>query len=395
MNIIFVGIHCPHTARPLRFLLQAGHQVVMLTYGEDPLLGEKHAGYTCIRLPGGLECTQEIALLLQHLKKKFKPDILHVHFANYRVWQCTLLPIAPTVVSVWGSDINTLVDMDEEGRLIPTDAYDPLVEEGLRKAALVIVDDPAMVRKVEFMTDGSVPVCLNHLGVDDTFFEEDIQEQRALRHKLGLPEGIPVITSPRAFLESNGHELILRAFARVAKRHDAVLVLKTFNAMFWSPSTDTISVPKCQEHDVEATAYLLKMQKLATQLGVWRQTVFCGSLSIADLRSLYGLSTALVNMPTRDGFPVTFLEAAACKSEVVTCWHPAYAVPLVEKHFHVLPEAKAEVLAEALEETLLRPASLEARCAAQEEVRANWTHARYCRELVCMYGSMLETPATV
>ena len=389
MNILFVGYASPHVRRPLRALLEAGHRVCMGTLRGDPMGGASHRGYTCVPLPDGLQHTKEFILKMHSIKKAFKPDILHVHYADFRVWQCSLLDVAPMVVSVWGSDMNLLVELDEQGRPTPTAFYDPCVEEGMRKAAACIVDDPAMQQKVDFVTGGTIPVTLAPLGADSLFFVDDAQGRAALRQRLNLPEGIPLFVSPRAFSDFYGHDVIVEGFAALAKRRDALLLLKTFIPSGWTPTIDKQSQAVNTGEDDAQGQYLRTVQKIATRAGVWNKVRFCGSLSLEDLRNLYGIANALINMPARDGFPVTFAEAAACGAEVVTRWHPAYAVPLVEKFFRVLPEHEPSVLARALHEVLDQPATPEKRQAMREEARIHWSHDSYCRELLRVYSEAL------
>lgn len=385
MNVLFVGYASPHVYRPIRFLLDSGHKVCMASYRGDPMEGERHPSYSCISVPDTIERTSEFVLALQMAKKVFKPDVIHVHYADYQAWQCSLMPVAPMVISVWGSDINRQVGLDEQGAPMALPGYEAIVEEAMRKAAAVIVDDPVMIRKVDFMTGGSVPITLAHLGADDVFFEDDPRGRAALRRKLELPEGVPLIVSARAFSEFYRHEDIVDAFSLVAEQRDAVLLFKTFTANGWNPSADTASDARFDPRKSAEASYLRAVQKRATHRGVWRKVRFCGSLSLPDLRNLYALADVVVNMPTRDAFPVTFVEAAACGAKVVTCWHPAYDVPLVKNHFNILAESTPEAMARSLLEVLDNPPTAEYRQAAREEARTHWKHESYGRKLLRVY----------
>jgi glycosyltransferase involved in cell wall biosynthesis len=55
---------------------------------------------------------------------------------------------------------------------------------------------------------------------------------------------------------------------------------------------------------------------------------------VSELPALYGASDAIINFPAMDGFPVTFMEAAACDCPVISADLPAYAGPLAQQLLH-------------------------------------------------------------
>jgi glycosyltransferase involved in cell wall biosynthesis len=71
---------------------------------------------------------------------------------------------------------------------------------------------------------------------------------------------------------------------------------------------------------------------------------------------VYALADVVLNFPRMDGFPVTFLEAAACQRPVISGRLPAYAGSFAERLFHLVDGEDAVDLAAALTAVVNDPA---------------------------------------
>lgn len=387
-RILCIGpTNTPHTLRPVHCLLQHGYEVLLFGGPIDPFKGAHPEGYHFVMAQESFANSDITIDMLTLIKHKFKPDLIHVHWADFRVWQCAMAKLSPVIVSVWGSDLNECVARHANGTLYRTEKYTDIMPTALSTATAIIVDDPFMVQKSNFVTSNSVPVHLNHLGVDDLFFERDLQGEQALRAALRVRPDQKIICSPRAIREDYQHELIIRAFAKVAHETDSVLVIKNYVAQLWTPGHDRRkgAVGRVQSGALDGEG--LALQKLATRLGVWQKVRFTDSLSLPELRDLYAISHILVNMPRLDGFPVTFVEAGALGTSVITCAQPAYDLEWVREHFTVLPEATVDCLAAAFSTHLKAPEIKN--MALQATIRGGWTHRHYCQKLLALYEQLL------
>lgn len=374
MRILMIApTNTPHGVRPARSLLQKGYSVCLFGYhSKDPLLGEQWPNYTYVPDPTGgspqtVKDIKKIATVLQHIYQAFQPDLIHIHWISWHLQICASLGMRPLVVSIWGSDLNNTLSLNDSGEYTWRDDL-PCAARSLAVADYLIVDDPTMLGKCAFAAD-KVPTRILPLGADEVFFAVDDESSTRIRRRLSLTQKY-IFTAPRLLNPIYRTPDILRAFALVAKEMDAVLILKKFL--------------------VREQSSVVMLQQLAKILGIEKQVRFYNIFSPADLRDLYAVSSALINFPARDAFPVTFAEAAACGARVITCWHPAYDVPLVKNFFTILPDDSVASLAQAIQHCIANPfAGNENRVAEQELARREYSHETYIRELISIYFSLV------
>lgn len=375
MRILIIGpADSPHTVRPLRSLLHRGHDVCFIGYhAGNPLAGENYKKYTWFRDPGeepfphteeGMKATYH---LLASAIKKFNPDVIHIHWVSWHLLPChTISPTTPCVVSVWGSDMNIALEETANNEYCWGATLESLNAKNLPLAKHIVIDDPTMHKKCAFAAP-EVPSTLLPLGVDDFFFKPDRNNAEKIAKSLDA-DSAHIFTSMRVVRKNYRSDDILRAFADAAKGKNAILVFKKF-----------LNHPKPWQ----------ELAELAKTLGVEKQIRFTENLTPQDLRDLYFASTALINMPVRDGFPVSFHEAGAVGADVITCWHPAYDVPLVHECFDVLPDDSVQSLAAAIKQRLdFPPASSSPNQKAIEMTRKQFSHASYIDGLEKIYHDL-------
>ena len=150
-----------HSIRPLTWLLERGSDVLFV---DDTRPAEpdgrafRYAPYplgATRRLWLGWRLSYQVGLAeLKWLARRFRPDIVHVHWVDHRAVACADAGLRPLVFTVWGSDVNRL--------LLPgADATKRRQIGGaLAKADLVFADSPDMpdeVRDARRPARSSVP----------------------------------------------------------------------------------------------------------------------------------------------------------------------------------------------------------------------------------------------
>lgn len=367
----------PHTIRPVRSLLKRGHSVCLFGYhAQNPFECEDWPQYTWVADPAGepIPLTDEAAFksrsALQAVYRAFQPDVVHIHWISWHLPLCAGLHMRPLIISIWGSDLNCALCETGLGKYAwQEENASTILAKSLPLADHLIVDDPSMLVKCAFAAP-HVPASHLSPGVDEFFFEADAESVVRIRSRLSLSQKY-VFTVPRLLAPIYRIPEIMRAFALSARNTDSVLILKQY-------------LTKDQ-------VFVQRLRVLSRQLGIENQVRIYGTLSQQDLRDLYCASTALINFPVRDAFPVTFAEAAACGARMITCWHPAYDVPLVKKFFDILPDNSVESLAEAIRGHITNTPAEDniRRDLMREMAHTEYSHEKYVREVLSLYASLV------
>jgi glycosyltransferase involved in cell wall biosynthesis len=212
MRILFIsnaGLS-PHVLRPLRYLLDNGHNVTVLgAVNPFPEGRDRFAHIAHDNSPGHL---MEV---LKEIGRVFAPEVAHVHYADLAAYHVVRSGIAPVVLSIWGSDIN---------RYVPDRTVPALFRKAaallrrdltyvLPRCAHVIVDDSSMPEKCRFLAPNCAPIEILPLGVDTLRFRPPTSTERlAAREEFAIPEERIALLSSRAFDPLYGHDRILAAF---------------------------------------------------------------------------------------------------------------------------------------------------------------------------------------
>lgn len=328
-----------HSRRPLKWLLDAGHDVVFVDK-EKPEIEESEK-FVYIPYPHsrgkrfyswiGTKITSYITnwtkiVGLKIIQLKNKPDVTHVHWLNYRAYHAVSAKIHPLVVSVLGSDVNRFFERkySKEEKII--------VEKVLQKADLVLVDSLDMIEKCRTLSNEKVNVILFPIGIDtkkySLNFENEVGEWR---EKLGIEKGAFLITSIRAMSPKYNQHLIVDAFSKALPNFSCptYLILKSFN----SKDNDYVREVKEMISTLRLDSSIKWINKFIPE---------------SEMPVFYALSDLLINFPSYDAFPVSFVEAAAAGKPVVTCDLPAYRNTFAEKYFYSVKTENIEALKYAL-----------------------------------------------
>ena len=95
---------------------------------------------------------------LRQLLARWRPELLHAHYASGYGTTMALSGFRPTLLSVWGSDV---YDFPYEGAL-----KNRLLRWNLRRATLIASTSHAMARQVQRLTPERVDIPVTPFGVD-------------------------------------------------------------------------------------------------------------------------------------------------------------------------------------------------------------------------------------
>lgn len=326
-----------HSARPLAWLLERGCEVLFVddvrprprgdgafTHAPNPLAAGRRRWL-------GWRLSHRLAYArLRQLYRRFRPDIVHVHWVDQRALACADCGLRPLILTVWGSDINRLFESGIDA------SYRRRIGETLSAADLVIVDSADMPAKCEELANGPVSTALLPLGIDTAKFRPVSAETRSQwRRRMGIEGDATVFMSVRAWGPRYGHDQILEAFALARQRtpRTMALVFKVYN---------TKDYP-------EASALEVALRRRVEELGLERDIRWLTEVSVDELPALYGAADVIVNYPSMDAFPVTFIESAACQCPVISIDLPAYRGTFVHDYFAIVPADDVEALAAAIQ----------------------------------------------
>lgn len=329
-----------HSIRILDWHLRQGCDVTFVDYADPKPLGAPN--YRFVPYPGlrgarflrrvvgraavaGLNA-RAAARALRRIWTAFRPDIVHLYQIDARAYHCFLARIGPMILSSWGTDINQHFATNADA------AYRRRTARALAAADLIIADADDILEKCVRLAGRPVPTARLLLGVDTELFRPGYEEQAAgWRMRMAVPPDARLLFSIRALTPLYGHHQVLEAFARAQPTLTApsILVFKAYN-------------------DRHAAGYQQRLRDQAERLGVSDRIRFADGVAFEELPVLYAAADLIVNYPSIDGFPVTFLEAAACERPVVSNRLTAYRGSFAEKYFQLVEPDDVGRLAEAL-----------------------------------------------
>jgi glycosyltransferase involved in cell wall biosynthesis len=375
-----------HSKRIVNCLLESSNEITFVD-GENPY-PEGRAGFKFLTYPrtgsriyrnliGRNRATKVAEALItaqfRRLSKRGRPDIVHVCWLDTRAFLCVKAGLKPLVLSVWGSDLNSL--------FLPN-AHPAEVERAkhvLAAADVTVVDAPDMHEKCSAIAGRKVRTRELHMGADTRMFTPNGHVSGELRQKLAIPAGAKVLVSIRAMSAKYGHHVILEAFAQSLKRlnTNAILIFKEYNPNPGEP------------------LYVSELRSLAERLGVDKLIRWMGELPLKQMPELYALSDGIISFPAMDAFPVTFVEAAACERTVIAGKLPSYLGTFAEKYFRMVEPGNIEMLSAAIVKLINEAApEREERLAQLKELRLlvsrDYDERVFSRRLLDLYQEVAD-----
>lgn len=227
---------------------------------------------------------------LRRLLRTWRPDLLNAHYASGYGTTAAIAGFAPTLLSVWGSDV---YDFPYQGAL-----QGWLVRRNLRRATAVASTSRAMAVQVRRLTPERRAVAVTPFGVDLQRFAPDLTPNPAPAPDRRPPTiGIVKTLAPKY-----GVDLLLRAFAGL--RADAA------TGRLPEPPRLVIVGDGPDRAALEA---------LAAELGIAAAVRFVGAVPHADV-PLWLRRFDIYAAPSRldsESFGVAVVEASACGLPVV------------------------------------------------------------------------------
>ena len=263
-----------HLQRWAAALVQRGHAVLVISQHrcERELLP---ASAEVVWLPhaGSLGYFRN-AGPLRRVLARWRPEILNAHYASGYGSTSALAGFAPTLLSVWGSDV---YDFPYESA-----AKGWLLRRNLRRATAIASTSEAMARQVRRLVPEVGAIAITPFGVDLTQFAPAPHTTRPL-----------TIGIVKSLAHKYGVDLLLRAFAGL-------------------PDT-------CRLLVVGDGPQRAELEALAQELGIAARTEFTGAVAHAEVPSfLHRLD--IYAAPSRldsESFGVAVIEASACGLPVV------------------------------------------------------------------------------
>jgi len=325
-----------HTERFTELLLNKGHEVVLVDEKEPKL--EPRASYRFIQLRAVYlrgERFRAVGKLGQMIRyRQFKslidqirPDVVHVHWIDFRADLCAKLNVHPLVFTVWGTDINRLFingDKPQSGA--------GQIGEILARADLITADSYEILRRCELLAGRKLNTCIFHIGVSLDVFQRDFSNDASLlRARLGIPSHWKVILNARRIHPSLGATHLINAFAEVSLGlPDLCLVLRQYN-----------SDPKLEQCLLD----------LIERMGLGSRVFWLKECSYSEVPVHYAIADVVVNYPDEDAFPVSLMEAASARRYIVTSDLSVYREIFCEEVCYV-PAGQPLLLARALKNAL-------------------------------------------
>jgi glycosyltransferase involved in cell wall biosynthesis len=274
-----------HLQRWAAALAQRGHALAVISQHrcERSLLP---AAAEVVWLPhGGSLGYFRNARPLRTVLAQWQPDILNAHYASGYGSTAALCGYAPTLLSVWGSDV---YDFPYEGALKGW-----LLRRNLRSATALASTSEAMARQVRRLLLGREAIAITPFGVDLARF---------------APSPAPRADGP----------LMIGIVKSLAPKYGVDLLLRAFAGLVGDAAIAALPHP-CRLLIVGDGPERATLEALANTLGIAALTCFTGSVAHADVPT-YLNRLDIYAAPSRldsESFGVAVIEASACGLPVV------------------------------------------------------------------------------
>ncbi len=211
--------------------------------------------------------------------KKFRPDILHSHYASSYGLLGALSGFHPFVLSVWGSDVFVFPQKSFFHKM--------LLKYNFRKADKILSTSKVMAKEVKKYSDRVVEI--TPFGIDMKRF--DCSEMKAAGDRDTV-----VIGTIKSLEEEYGIDYLLSAYKSLRER---------------------LPEKKLQLMIVGGGSLEKRLKRLALELGLAEETVFVGKIPYEEVPDYHHKMDIEVFLSRTESFGVAVLEAGACGKPVV------------------------------------------------------------------------------
>ncbi|MFO1409009.1 MAG: glycosyltransferase [Steroidobacteraceae bacterium] len=275
-------------------MAERGHEVTLCTLGQGGPLESLLSG-SAVRMVSlghsgrlGIGVT---ALRLRRVCRELAPDVIYSFLSVANLLCAGVLPVQYRRRLVWGVRASWM-DLPAYGLVVR--AVMRLETFLSRRPALIVANSEAGVRH---HAELGYPVarlrCVEN-RIDMRRFQFDAVRRLALRQANAVADGDTVVALVGRIDPIKGHDVFLRAVARVAPRIARV--------RFWCVG-DGIA-------DLKA-----RLLAQAEQIGVGRDVRWLGD--VADMAAVYSAADVVVSASLSEGFPNVVAESLACGTPVI------------------------------------------------------------------------------
>lgn len=223
---------------------------------------------------------------------RYRPDIVHAHYATSYGLLGALMGRHPLVISAWGSDVLVFPRRSA--------AHAAMLRWILRRSDVVLSISKALTEACARYTQ--VPVVQNPFGIDASTFQPGKLEGP-------FPAGALVFGTIKGLGPIYGTDVLLRSFARTLELLPDV----------------PLGLLICGDGPERST-----YEELARSLGIAERTVFTGRLAMDQVPAHHRMIDVFANLSRSESFGVSVIEASAA------------AVPVVATRVGGLPEVVNE-----------------------------------------------------
>ncbi len=343
--VIFGWSGSVHVQRWARGLTSRGVQVKVISLGDDPI-----QGIETVNLPRtGKFAYFKYAGLAAAEAKKFRPDIINVHYAaGFGIW-LVRTGFRPSVVSVWGTDVVDLPD---------NPLFKAVIKRTLRKADAIAATSRNLrdaVIKVAPATERKICVIPFGVNVPDAI--------------TALP---PLPPLRLCFIKNHkmiyGPDVLLRAIARVKKKIPDVQV----------------SIAS----EGEATELIIKMM---VDLDLQKNVTLTGQIDNKDINAFIAKHHMMIMPSLREAFGVAALDASASGRPVIASRIGGIPEVVVDGETGILvPPGDVIPLADAIIKLAGEPDTVTRMGrAGYEFVKANYTWEKSLDMMIDLYERLI------
>lgn len=248
--------------------------------------------------------------------KKFKPDIIHAHYATSYGLLGALSMFHPYIISVWGSDV---YEFPKKSYL-----HKKILQFNLKKADLILSTSQIMAKQINLYT--SKPISITPFGVDIEKFTPS--------NKKKSTDNQIIIGTVKALRPIYGIDYLIRAFKSIKQDlPNKKLKLKIIGG------GDEI--------------YKNELIDLSCELGIEADVDFIDRVPNNDIPKHLNSMDIFVALSNYESFGVAVIEASACEVPVVVSDAPGLKEVVDDKHTGlVVPAQNESAAARAIMELL-------------------------------------------
>lgn len=245
-------------------------------------------------------------LSYQKLKKtisKFKPDLIHAHYASSYGLLGALTGFKPYLISVWGNDVFDFP--------LKSPVHKRLLKYTLSKASLILSSSHTMAEETGKYT--SVKTEVVPFGVDTQLFQP-------IKVKSLFKENDFVIGTVKSLYPKYGIEYLIRAF-KIIKDQNPGRQLKLLI--------------------VGGGLLERSLKKITEELGINNEATFTGRIDHSEISAYYNMMDICIFPSIHESFGVAVIEALACEKPVVASDVGGFAEIIKNNETGVLTEPRS------------------------------------------------------